>query len=161
MTPNAEPPMQQPGWFSRNWKWLVPVGCLVPLMCCGGLTAVTYLAASKMIQSSGAYAEALLKAAQNPEVTAALGAPLTPGFGMSGEVKQNNDSGSADFTVPINGSKGAGTMHVVATRSGGVWKFRTIEVEAGGKTIDVLAAEKKAEPPEAPENDEPPDPPGG
>ena len=145
MTPNAEPPMQQPGWFSRNWKWLVPGGCLVPLMCCGGFGAVISIAASKMIQSSGAYAEAIVKASQNPEVTAALGPNITPGFGMTGSVNQSNDSGSADFTVPINGSKGAGKMHVVATRSAGVWKFRTIEVESGGKTIDVLEAEKKAD----------------
>ncbi|MDP1824103.1 MAG: cytochrome c oxidase assembly factor Coa1 family protein [Archangium sp.] len=156
MTPNAnaEPPMQQPGWFSRNWKWLLPVGCVVPLMCCGVFGLGTYFAASKMIEGSGAFAEAFAKASQNEEVTAALGAPITPGFGMSGEIKQNNDHGTADFTVPLKGSKGSGSMHVVARQRGGVWQFETIDVEAGGKTINVLAGSAK-EPP--PENDPPPD----
>jgi hypothetical protein len=162
--PQLDPQAQQPGWFSKNWKWLVGGGCLSLMLCCGGFSAITFFAATKMIQSSGAYAEALAMASQNPEVSAALGSPLTPGFGMSGSVNQTNDSGSADFTVPVNGSKGEGKMHVVASRSGGVWKFETIDVVAGGKTINVLAAEKKKdEPPpeEAPDNAEPPDEPDG
>lgn len=159
MTPNAnaEPPMQQPGWFSRNWKWLVPVGCLVPMMCCGIFGAGTYFAASKMIESSGAFAEAFSKASQNEEVTAALGAPIAPGFGMSGEIKQNNNTGTADFTVPLKGSKASGRMHVVARQSGGVWKFQTIEVEANGKTINVLAGSGSKEPPPDDVPDVPPD----
>ena len=40
---------------------------------------------------------------------------------------------------PLKGSKASGSMHVVARQSGGVWKFQTIEVEANGKTINVLA----------------------
>ena len=27
----------QPSWFSRNWKWLAGLGCVVPLLCCGSL----------------------------------------------------------------------------------------------------------------------------
>lgn len=153
MTPHPDAPVQQPNWFSRNWKWLVPVGCLVPLMCCGVFGVGTYFAASKMIEGSPAFAEAFSRASQHPEVTAALGSPLTPGFGMSGEIKETNGSGRADFTVPLNGSKGSGSLHVVARRSAGRWTFQTIEVEAGGKTIDVLGAEK---PSDAPPDEEPP-----
>lgn len=161
MTPNAnlDPQAQQPGWFSRNWKWLLPVGCFVPLMCCGVFGLGTWFTVSKMIESSGAFAEAFAKASQNPEVTAALGPPLTPGFGMSGSVEQKNDTGSADFTVPLKGSKGTGSMHVVARRSAGVWTFQKIDVEAGGKTIDVLGAEQKddlPDPPPSRDDEEPP-----
>ena len=162
MTPNAESPMQQPNWFSRNWKWLLPVGCLVPMVCCGVFGFGTYFAVTKVIQSSGAYAGALEKVNQNPDVAATLGTPVMPGFGMSGEVKENNQSGSADFTVPINGSKGKGSMHVVARRTGGEWNFERIDVEAGGKTIDVLADERRdaADVPPA-QDDEPADEPDG
>ena len=163
MTPNAEAPMQQPNWFSRNWKWLVPVGCLVPMMCCGVFGFGTYFAVTKVIQASGAYAGALEQVNRNPEVAATLGTPVMPGLGMSGSVKEQNEGGSADFSVPINGSKGEGRMHVVAVREGGQWTFTTIDVVAGGKTIDVLAAQRKEELPDEPppEDEQPPDEPAG
>ena len=154
MTPNAEAPMQQPNWFSRNWKWLVPVGCLVPMMCCGVFGLGTYVAVSKVIQNSGAYTGAITEVNANPEVAATLGTPVTPGFGMSGSVKENNSSGSADFTVPITGSKGEGSMHVVAQRRNGQWSYNVIDVTAGGKTIDVL---KNPQPEDLPEEPAEPD----
>lgn len=160
MRPNLDPqaPMQPQGsWFSRNWKWLVPVGCLVPLVCCGGIGGVAYFAASTMIKGSPAFAEAFAKASQNAEVKEALGTPLTPGFGMSGEMKETNGNGKANFNVPLSGPKGSGSLHVVGRSSAGVWKFERIEVETGGKTIDVLAAEKADEPPPPDEDELPPD----
>ncbi len=150
--------MQQPSWFSRNWKWLLPVGCLVPMMCCGVFGFGTYFAVTKMIQSSGAYVAALGQVNQNPDVAATLGTPVVPGFGMSGKVEEKNQSGSADFTVPINGSKGQGSMHVVATRANSQWTFTVIDVVAGGKTIDVLAAQRKEQ--LQPEDEPPEEPPG-
>lgn len=156
MTPNAEAPMQQPNWFSRNWKWLVPVGCLVPLMCCGVFGLGTYVAVSQVIQNSGAYKGAIAQVNANAEVAATLGTPVTPGFGLSGSVKENNESGSADFSVPITGSKGEGSMHVVAQRRNGQWAYSTITVTAGGKTIDVL---ESAPPQDLPE-EEPMEPDG-
>lgn len=156
MTPNAEAPMQQPNWFSRNWKWLVPVGCLVPLMCCGVFGLGTYVAVSQVIQNSGAYKGAIAQVNANAEVAATLGTPVTPGLGLSGSVKENNESGSADFSVPITGSKGEGSMHVVAQRRNGQWTYRTITVTAGGKTIDVL----ESAPPEDLPEEEPMEPDG-
>ena len=161
MTPNAESPMQQPNWFSRNWKWLLPVGCLVPMVCCGVFGFGTYFAVTKVIQSSGAYAGAMEKVNQNADVAAALGSPVMPGFGMSGEIKENNGNGKADFTVPLKGSKGSGSLHVVAQKMGpgSEWRFDSIDVEAGGKTIDVLADERNNAADTPPEEDkEPQDP---
>lgn len=156
MTPHPEAPMQQRSWFSRNWKWLVPVGCLVPLMCCGVFGVGTYVAVSQMIQSSGAYTGAIREVNANPDVAATLGTPVKPGLGLSGSVKENNSSGSADFTVPITGSKGEGELHVVARRANGQWSYTTIDVTTGGKTIDVLAG---AQPEDLPE-EEPTEPDG-
>ncbi len=168
MTPNANvhPPMQQPGWFSRNWKWLVPVGCLLPVMCCGGFGAVTYFGVSKMIAGSPVFITALSKASANPDVTAALGTPLAPGFGVSGSMNETNGKGTADFSIPLEGPKGKGTMKVVARGTGGKWDFDVLEVEAGGKRIDLLGGDRvpdDAMPPDedpptedAPPDDEPP-----
>lgn len=163
MTPtaNLDPQAPQGSWFSRNWKWLVPAGCLVPMMCCGVFGIGTYLAATKMIQGSPAFAEAFSRASQNPEVIDALGSPIAPGFGLSGEVKETNGKGRADFSIPLTGSKGEGTMHVVASSSGGVWDFQTIEVQAGGKTIDVLGSVTDPEPLVPEDEEQEPEEPAG
>lgn len=41
MTP--QPPPAQQSWFGRNWKWLVGLGCLGSLLCCGGFSVVAAL----------------------------------------------------------------------------------------------------------------------
>lgn len=156
MTPNAEAPMQQPSWFSRNWKWLLPVGCLVPMVFCVVMGLGAYVGVSKVIQSSGAYTGAIREVNANPEVAATLGTPVEAGLGLSGSVNEKNSGGSADFTVPITGSKGEGSLHVVGRRSNGQWSYSTIDVTAGGKTIDVLA---DAQPQDLPD-EEPAEPDG-
>ncbi len=162
MTPNPNAPVQQPNWFSRNWKWLVPVGCLVPLMCCGGFSAITFFTVSKVIQSSGAFAGAIAEVNASDEVDDVLGVPVTPGFGLQGEVNEKNGVGTADFTVPVEGKKGSGSLHVVATGKNGKWTYSVLEVTAGAKTIDLLKA-KNQQPEDQPdvppeEEEEPKDP---
>jgi Cytochrome oxidase complex assembly protein 1 len=160
MTPNAQAPMQQPSWFSRNWKWLLPVGCLVPMVCCGVFGIGTYFAATQMIKSSGAYVGALASVNDDAEVAAALGTPVTPGLAMSGSVKTENNRGSADFTVPVEGSKAKGSLHVVGASTGaGPWVYSTISITtADGKTIDVLRNSKPEAQPDVPEQEPQDDP---
>jgi hypothetical protein len=154
MTPNANvaPPAQQPGWFSRNWKWFLPVGCLVPMLCCGTFGAVTYLGVSKLITESPVFKLALEKAEKNPEVATTLGTPLHAGFGVSGSLNETNGDGNADFSIPLEGPKGKGSLVVRATGRNGKWDYATLQVEAGGKTIELLNDE-----PIIPPNDERPD----
>lgn len=131
-------PVVQKSWWGRNWKWVVPVGCLVPMLCCVSFGAVTYLGVSKFITGSPVFAEALGRASGHPDVRSTLGEPLMPGFGIQGELKESGEGGNADFSVPLEGPKGKGTLRVKAQRERGKWEFSRIDVEAGGKTIDVL-----------------------
>jgi hypothetical protein len=161
MTPQgqAAAPAQQPGWFSRNWKWLIPVGCGLPLLCCGVFGIGTYFTVSKVIQGTPVFAEAIEKANTNPEVTAALGQPVTPGFMLSGEVKESGGGGgTANFTIPLEGPKGKGSLEVNASRVGGTWTFNSLKASVGGgKVVDLLAGEAAKHKPD----DELPAPPGG
>lgn len=142
MNPNPEGPPQPKSWFSRNWKWLVPVGCVLPMLCCISFAAVTYFGASKMIEGSPAFVTALGKAANNDEVKATLGTPLKPGLGLNGEVKDSNGEGLANFTIPLEGPKGSGTLRVKGTSHDGQWTFDLMQVETGGKVIDLMVDER-------------------
>ena len=156
MTPNPEAPMQQPSWFSRNWKWLLPVGCLVPLLCCGSFAGFTAFTVAATMKSSVAFTEGLSRASANEEVRAALGTPIeASGFPM-GSVNSTNGRGTADVTVGLTGPKGKGTLHVSARSTGpGKWEFDVIDVDVeGGATINVLGDTQEAPLPE-PDEEEP------
>ena len=134
----------QPGWWSRNWKWAAPVGCLLPVLLCGGLFALIFTSVFGLIKSSDAYIEALARAKASPEVQAALGTPIEPGFFVSGSIKINNNTGNADLSIPVSGPKGSATIRAVATRAGGPWQYSVLEVlPDGGGRIDLQAPPKQ------------------
>jgi hypothetical protein len=131
-------PVAPQSWWSRNWKWVVPVGCLVPMLCCLSFVGATYFGVSKLIEGSPVFATALERASGHPEVKELLGEPLIPGFGVQGNLNESGEGGVANFSVPISGPKGKGKLFVEAQRVRGRWDFERIDVEAGGKMIDVL-----------------------
>lgn len=153
MTPNPDAPVQQRSWFSKNWKWLVPVGCLVPFLCCGSFAGATYFGVGTMIKGSGAYKEAITLAEGDPEVQTSLGTPLTGGMAVTGNLKNETGNGTADFNVGISGPKGKGTLHVVGTSNRGRWQLFTVDVETDSKTIHVI---KEQDAPPLPDPDDEP-----
>ena len=132
--------MEQPikkSWWSRNWKWFVPVGCL------GGIIAIVVAIALIVtlvfgaLKSSDAYKEALEKATRNPTVVSELGEPIEAGWLVSGSINVSGSSGEADLSIPISGPKKSGTIYAVARKSAGVWRFSTLEVEVQGRTTRI------------------------
>jgi hypothetical protein len=132
-----QPPPPQRSWWSRNWKWALPVGCLLPLLLCGGgavlFVFVIYGAVTGAIKSSDAYSEGMARARANPEVVAALGEPIESGFWISGSINVNGPSGDVDVSIPISGPKGSGTLYIAGTRSAGRWQYSTMAVEIPGR----------------------------
>ena len=126
----AAPPRN---WFQRNWKWLIPVGCLglllVPVGCVVGIAAITFGA----LKSSDVYQQSLERAKANPQVIEALGEPIDAGLLMSGSINVSGPSGEADVAIPIHGPNGKGTIYAVATKSAGTWTYSRLEVEIDGR----------------------------
>jgi hypothetical protein len=121
--------MNQPvkrSWWGRNWKWVVPVLCLTPLLVCGGIFTI----ALRMMKSSEVYTEAVAKARASASVKALLGEPITEGFWVNGGIEVSGTTGKADFAIPLSGPKGSATLYVVATKRAGRWEFSTLEVAA-------------------------------
>jgi len=142
------PPAQpQRSWWSRNWKWVVPVGCLVlivPLLALAGFIGGILAIVFGSIKSTDVCQQALTLAKSNPAVIEALGEPVEDGWLMSGNINTSGSSGSADISIPLHGPKGKGTLYAVATKSAGRWEYDTLEVEVRGRDdrINLLEAER-------------------
>jgi hypothetical protein len=127
------------GWWSRNWKWVVPVGCLGMLASCGCFIAVFAGVLFGAMKNTGvAYTEAVSIAMTDDEVQAVLGSPVETTGIPSSSVNTSNGQGTASFSIPLKGSKAEGTLRVEATGRDGEWTYSTLEVVVPGQgSIDL------------------------
>jgi Cytochrome oxidase complex assembly protein 1 len=135
-------------WWSRNWIWVVPVGCLASFVACMALVVLLVLGVSGIalgtvfgaIKSSDVYQQAIQELEANPAAVQALGLPVKPGLLVTGSVQVNGSTGTADLSIPISGPNGSGTLYLVARKSAGVWEFTTLQlaVKGSAERIDLL-----------------------
>ena len=93
---------------------------------------------TRLIVSSSVVKDGIRIAEKDPTVTALLGTPLKPGWMVRGNIQINNGSGNADATVPLVGPRGEGELRIVAERENGVWRYQTLSLQSGSRTIDLL-----------------------
>lgn len=110
------------------------------VMVVGFVAAIVFFAFGA-IKSSEVFEQAINKTRSNPAVVSELGEPIEPGWLVSGTIKVNNSSGSADLSIPVSGPKKSGTVYVVAAKKLGKWNFSALEVEIEGNNtrINLLA----------------------
>ena len=127
-------------WFSRNWKWFVPTGCLSLIIIAGAFVATLFFGITSIMKDYDAYKGAMTEVQQNKLVKEKLGEPIESDGMVSGSINVNNDAGNCDIQIPIKGSKGTGTVFVVATKRG-KWKYSELSVyiEKTEEEIDLLA----------------------
>ena len=126
-------PAPRPGWWSRNWKWFVPAGCLTVIGLVVAFVAAVVMIVFGALKSSDAYKTAVARAKAHPEVTAALGQPIEEGMFLSGKTNVEGSSGEADLAIPISGPKGKAKIYAIATKTAGRWNYSTLEVEVTGR----------------------------
>jgi len=138
-----EPTVLQPqrkGWWARNWKWFVPVGCLTSLAVVVGVIVLFISLVFGVMKSSDAYKQAMVAVRANQQVVANLGTPIEEGTFVSGNVSVTNGSGQAELAIPVSGPHGTGTVYVQATKSAGQWTFDelVVEIDETQHRIDLL-----------------------
>src|SRR6266404_3126579 len=157
--PTTPPPLtpQPPrgGWWSRNWIWFVPTGCLTLIAMGVGLVVCIIFFVFGVLKSTDVYKTALARAKNDQRVAAALGTPIHDGLVPSGKTNVNGSAGEADIAIPISGPKGKGTIYAVATKSTGEWTFSKLAVKIdNGETIDLNETAPSASASEAEEEPE-------
>ena len=121
-----------PNWWARHWKWLVPAGCLTGVVGVAGFLALVVGLVFGLIKSSTPYQQALAKAQKDPVVISRLGTPINGGLLVSGSVNLSGGTGQANLAIPLQGSKGSGTLYVEARQSAGTWTYSTLTVQPDG-----------------------------
>jgi hypothetical protein len=139
MSAQAAVPAPPSNWWSRNWKWFVPTGCLTLILLFGLFMALIFTVVMGSMKSSDAYKEAVARARANPNVVEKLGTPIQEGLLVTGNIKVQNSSGDADLEIPISGPKGKAVIHAVATKSAGKWEYSRLTVAMEGQPeLDLL-----------------------
>jgi hypothetical protein len=130
----------QKNWWQRNWKWVVPSGCLGMLVVVGLFFGAIFYGVTSVMKSSDVYKETMAKAVQNPIIKAKLGSPIEANGMLSGSIQTTNYSGDADIHIPIKGSHAEGVIHVIATKENNIWTYSTMTFYVAGdsKGVDVL-----------------------
>src|SRR5712691_7139142 len=139
-TPPPIPPQARGNWWTRNWKWFVPTGCLTILALFACFIISIVLIVFGALKSTDVYKDAVAKAKANPAVIEALGWPIEEGMFVSGNTSATGASGESNLAIPISGPKGNGKIYVVATKVTGEWKPSTlvVEVEKTKERIDLI-----------------------
>jgi hypothetical protein len=143
MNPETPPPLPtQPkgNWWTRNWKWFVPTGCLTIFVLFAIFIASIVLIVFGALKSTDVYKEAVAKAKANPAVVEALGSPIKEGMFVSGSSNVNGATGESNLSIPISGPKGKGTIYLSAKKSLGRWNYDdlVVEIKNTGERIDLL-----------------------
>ena len=134
--PQQQP--QQKGCLGRNWKWMLPVGCLGLILGVVALVGGIVFVAMSAIKSSEVYKGALGVAQTHPAVIERLGEPVKDGWFVQGNVKIDGSGGNANFQIPVSGPKGAGTLHVRAVRPDDAWMYERLDLAVGAEMISLL-----------------------
>lgn len=135
-------PQTAPGWWSRNWKWAVPLGGATLLALMLAFVALLLMLVFGMLRGTEPYQHAVAQAKASMALRQALGEPIEEGFFVSGNFNSNNASGDASFSIPLSGPHGAATLYVEASKSAGVWSYSVllVRMDTGGKEIDLNPA---------------------
>ncbi|MCH7847609.1 MAG: hypothetical protein IIB53_04520 [Planctomycetes bacterium] len=126
-----------PGWWSRNWKWAVPTGCIALVGGGVGFFVLIFALIFGVMKSTEVYETALYEAQTNPAVIEHLGNRIEDGLIFTGNMEVNPSSGYADIVIPIAGQKGSGSLYVQAEKVAGSWEYYTLEVAVHGSDISI------------------------
>lgn len=142
-TPTPPRSVAPRNWWSRNWKWFVPTGCLTILALAATFIGVIVVIAFSAIKSTDVYRQALARAQNDSRVVEALGTPVESGMFPSGSTNVSGGSGNADISIPVSGPKGSAMVYAVAEKFAGRWIFSKLVVRVANNDheIDLLAPE--------------------
>ena len=144
--------MRTPGWWQRHWRWALPLLGVLGVSLFAAAVLAFASALFGMMRSSDVYIAAMQRMRDHPQVVAALGTPIEPGWYLTGSMQTAGTSGRADLQIPISGPKGEGDLYLAAEKNHGQWTYSTLIVTVDGRDapIDLLTPADAVDQPVAP-----------
>jgi Cytochrome oxidase complex assembly protein 1 len=138
INPETGNPMPQGNWFSRNWKWVLGLGCLLPLLCCGGSAALGVFGVFNAVKDNGVYLDVAAKLGTSPQAAEVLGNNVhLDGFPMT-SIQSGAGETRVELTTGVVGSKGKGKVHVRATQRNADITYEVFELTTEkGERVDL------------------------
>lgn len=125
---------------TNPWPW-IGLGCAAVIASIVAFVAFVIFVVFGALRASEPYTASLQRAQRDPRAAAALGAPLKPGWFVSGNIDVKNREGTASLAIPLQGSKQRGTIHVEATKVRGRWTYQEmILTPYSGPEINLLTS---------------------
>jgi hypothetical protein len=116
-----ETPVQKKGWFTRNWKWFIPLVLLAIALFCACCVGAGLYGFVSLMKSTPAFTDGLALVQVDPRAQQLLGTPINAGLFVSGEISESGATGTAEISFPVSGPKGSGTVYVTAKKVEGDW----------------------------------------
>jgi len=137
---SSSAPLQPPeSWARRHWKGLVATAVTLVLVAVLAVVAGVIALVMWSLRQSDVLRLAMERARKNPAVVEQLGTPINPGWLISGSMHMENDSGTANFTVPIHGPRQEAKLYLDARKQMGEWTFNSLTVKTDqGQEIQVV-----------------------
>lgn len=130
---NYEAPKKS--WWKRNWKWVVPSGCLGLIILFILLIGSAAFSFFNFIKEESGSDDALTLIQQNESVIEYLGEPIEKdGFG-SFNVSTSNGFRKAEANFPIKGPNGSGHAYIKSHGKGEAKIYDTFEVTIGDTLV--------------------------
>ncbi len=131
--------------MQHHWTWAVPALAGAAALRVALSIAGVLLALRSVIVASAVYQDALDRARADARVVAHLDDAIAPRVLPVGAIETNSaggGSGRAAFVIRLEGSTGAGMLHVEAHRWTGSWICRelTFVADAAPGPIDIVSA---------------------
>ena len=123
-------------WFSRNWKWLIPVVVGVPVLFVAGIISLVF----GIMKSTEPYKHSTELVLRDPQALQAMGSPVKMGWLVTGSIQTSGSSGEAELAIPVHGSMHEGKLYVIAKKSMDVWHYESIQLWIEGQStgLDLL-----------------------
>lgn len=135
-------------WQNRTWRsadhfrrsqrgWGI-AGLVVWILVIGGGGTLVF-SLPRILKSSDAYGLTMSAVQSDQEVIRAIGQDIHDSFWIFGRLTVNdNGTGSANFSIPIHGDKGSGTVLSQAAREGNRWTIKQLMVKVNGKEKPII-----------------------
>jgi hypothetical protein len=139
-------PMQK-NWLDQHPRWKIPLGFVTLIFLMAVFVAVLLTIVTMSLHRSDVYKQAMAKTTEDLQVREQIGEPVQSAWIISGQLQVNGSSGDANLSIPISGPRGKGLIRAVAHKTGGVWRFRYLQVSVEGQpgNIDLLSVQPPPE----------------